>query len=574
MDGGGDQDVTYAHVAFDGAGRPVLVMPQSHERAVLSGLDARRANIDAGVALFETLKSSFGPRGADKMIVSQDGDILVTNDGATFLKKIDIDNNAIKMMVDLSGAQDAEIGDGTTGVVLFAIALLKQALSLLNRGISARVVMNGFSTCAAEVVEYISSISEKIEIDTKKPEESRGLLDAVMSTLSSKVVKEEREKFAKLAIKAVASVADFERKDLDLEQIKIIKKVGSTMDKSNLVEGVVIDKGFSHIQMCRSLENPKIAILTCPFEPPKIKTNHKLELSNAEDYKAMQRYEVDVFKTIVSQVKASGADIVLCQWGFDDEANHMLVREQLPAVRWVGGPDIELVSLATGARIVPLFRQLASEKLGTCRHITQIGDADGTGNSLVFEGCPNSKVVTVMLHASNQQLADEVERSFHDALCVARNLMFDNRVVYGGASCELRASEYLDSTTFANSKFNKRAAAGAAENSSRATEMAVCRRAFAEALLEIPRVLAENSVASVADDVLAFVSKAQNKLRQSGNAHWLGIDALGTGQDDMKSLGVVEGLRQKCQQIALAADLAQSVIKIDSIRYIDYEEDE
>merc|ERR1711971_537174 len=253
--------------------------------------------------------------------------------------------------------------------------------------------------------------------------------------------------------------------------------------------------------------------------------------------------------------------------GFDDEANHGLLRENLPAVRWVGGPDIELISMATGAKIVPMFSQLTAEKLGTCKSVRMIGNQDGdSNNSLVFEGCPHSNVVTVTLHSSNDQLVNEVDRSFHDAVCVARNIMFDSRIVYGGTSCELRAAEYLESTAFAESKFAPKFIQG------KGAEMAVCRRAFAEALLDIPRVLAENSVASVSEDVLEFVSEIQSKIRATSNSEWIGVDAMGSGQENMKKANVIEGLRQKCQQILLANDLAQMIIKIDSIRIVSLDE--
>jgi len=539
-------------------------MPPDEESQVLTGLDCLKVNIEAAISLSDRIKTSFGPRGMDKIIISEDGDMTITNDGAKFVSSVDVNNEAVKMMADLSKSQDAVAGDGTTGVLLMCGAMLKQALALLQKNISPRTVMDGFSSATRLVIDYLHSISEKaFEESAENLVESPLLLSAVKTALSSKVLNQDKEHFAKLAIETIIKVADFKRKDIDLEQIKILPKVGYTMDKSRLIEGVVLEKTFSHPQMPASVENPKIAVLTCPFEPPKMKTKHKFELENVEAYKDLQRYEVEYFNKMIKSIKDSGANVVMCQWGFDDEANHMLLRENLPAVRWLGGPDIELVSIATNSNIVPRFESLTSDKIGSCKKISTISfDEEDNDQALLLEGCPVSKTVSVLLHATNKHLLDEVERSFHDAICVAKNIIFDNKVLYGGGSAEMRAHLFLEE--YIEKQSTK------SNNQKPFLEHLVCLKAFMKTLLEIPTILAENGLGSGAENALEHVSQVIAKLRASKNSEWIGIDALGTGEHDMKKIGVVENLNQKCQQFNLANDLVKQLIKIDSIRVIGY----
>merc|ERR1712071_310267 len=212
------------------------------------------------------------------------------------------------------------------------------------------------------------------------------------------------------------------------------------MGDSQLIKGVLVDKDFSHPQMPKVIKDAKLAILTCPFEPPKPKTKHNLEITSVEDFKQLQDYEKEKFEEMIRQVKDSGANVAICQWGFDDEANHLLLQNDLPAVRWVGGPEIELIAIATGGRIVPRFSELAPEKLGNAGTIREISFGTTSDRMLVIEGCPNTKAVTIFLRGASKMVVAEAERSLHDALCVIRNLVRDNRVSYGGGASEIAMS--------------------------------------------------------------------------------------------------------------------------------------
>jgi len=283
--------------------------------------------------------------------------------------------------------------------------------------------------------------------------------------------------------------------------------------------------------------------LTCPFEPPKPKTGTKLDIKSAEDYHKLFQKEQDFFVDMIHKCKSSGADIVLCQWGFDDEANHLLLQQKLPAVRWVGGVEMELIAIATNAHIVPRFEELSPEKLGTCGNIRELSFGTTKDHMLVIENCPNHRAVSILLRGGNRMVVDEAKRSVHDALCVTRNLITSNRIVYGGGSCEISCS--LKMREFADS------IAGL-------EQYAV--RAFADALETTPMALAENSGLSPIESVTAV--KAEQLA--SGNPR-LGIDCLRRGTMDMKDQGVYESLIGKQQQMLLATQVVKMILKIDDV---------
>lgn len=255
-------------------------------------------------------------------------------------------------------------------------------------------------------------------------------------------------------------MADLDRKDVDFELIKVDGKVGGSLEDSLLVKGVIVDKDFSHPQMPEEVRDAKMAILTCAFEPPKPKTKHKLDITTVEEFRKLQAYERTKFEEMIQQIKATGANLVICQWGFDDEANHLLLQNKLPAVRWVGGPEIELIAIATNGRIVPRFEDLSPEKLGKAGIVREMSFGTTREKMLVIEECANTRAVTIFVRGSNKmvstlksspqrlravfdvrvQIIDEAKRSIHDALCVVRNLVKDNRVVYGGGAAEVACS--------------------------------------------------------------------------------------------------------------------------------------
>ena len=292
-------------------------------------------------------------QGMDKILQSGDGDITITNDGATILEQMEVEHQIGKLLVELSRSQDYEIGDGTTGVVVLVGSLLEQAEVLLDRGIHPLRIAEGYEMAAKIAVAELQKISEVFAFSAENIEP---LVRTCMTTLSSKIVNRCKREMAEICVKAVMAVADMERRDVNLDLIKVEGKVGGKLEDTTLVNGIVLDKDISHPQMAKTIENAKIAILTCPFEPPKPKTKHKIDIDTAEKYEELRAQEEKYFKDMVRQCKDAGATLVICQWGFDDEANHMLMHEKLPAIRWVGGEELELLAIATGGRIVPRFQ--------------------------------------------------------------------------------------------------------------------------------------------------------------------------------------------------------------------------
>jgi len=528
-------------LVFDEYGKPMIILKDQDAQKRLTGMDALKSHILAARSVASILRTSLGPRGLDKMMVSPDGDVTITNDGATILKQMDVDHQIAKLMVQLSQSQDDEIGDGTTGVVVLAGALMEKAEELLDKGIHPIRLADGYELAAKKAIEHLDKIADEYPVD---PNNLEPLILTAMTTLGSKIINRCHRQMAEIAVDAVMAVADLEARDVNFELIKVEGKVGGKLEDTMLVKGVVVDKDFSHPQMPKTLKNVKCAILTCPFEPPKPKTKHKLEVTNVEDYQALHKYEQEQFISMVDKVKAAGANLAICQWGFDDEANHLLLQKDLPAIRWVGGPEIELIAIATNGRIVPRFEELTPEKLGTCGTVREIGFGTTKDRMMVIEDCPNTKAVTIFIRGGNRMIIEEAKRSIHDALCVVRNLVRNNKIVYGGGaaeiSCALAVSEEADKIS---------------------TIEQYAFRAFADALENIPLALAENSGLS---PIHTLTDVKSRQLSEKNPA--LGIDCMNANTCDMKTQRVIETLHSKKQQILLATQLVKMILKIDDIR--------
>merc|ERR1711971_928233 len=415
----------------------------------------------------QILKTSLGPKGLDKLMVSQDGDITITNDGATILKQMDVDHQIAKLMVQLSQSQDDEIGDGTTGVVVLCGALMEQAEHLLDKGIHPIRIADGFEMAAQCAIKNLEKIADSYTID---PKNTDNLVKTAKTTLGSKIINKCHDQMARIAVDAVMSVADFDQKDVNFELIKVEAKVGGQMEDSMLVKGVIVDKDFSHPQMPKELKDVKLAILT--------------------------------------------------------------------------GPEIELIAIATGGRIVPRFQELSSEKLGLAGKVRELSFGTTKDKMLVIEECANSKAVTIFLRGGTRMIVEEAKRSMHDALCVVRNLVRDNRVVYGGGASEI-------SCAIAVSK----------EADSIKTIEQYAFRAFADALESVPLALAENCGL---DPILTLTDIKSRQVSESNPA--LGVNCMEMGTCDMKEQSVIETLHSKKSQIQLATQLVKMILKIDDIR--------
>ncbi|KAH8994918.1 chaperonin Cpn60/TCP-1 family [Lactarius akahatsu] len=519
--------------ATDEYGRPFIILREQSKKTRAHGLEAIKSHILAARTVANIIRTSLGPRGLDKILISPDGEITVTNDGATILSQMEVEHQIAKLLVQLSRSQDDEVGDGTTGVVVLAGALLEQSEALIERGIHPIRIADGFDRACAIAVNNLDRIADTIEYSKTN---SENLLKTAMTSLGSKIVSKEHKQFAQIAVDAVLQVADLERKDVLFDLIKVDGKVGGSLADTQLIKGVLIDKDIK-------VEDARIAILTCPFEPPRPKTKHKLDITSVEEFKKLQSYEKEKFLDMIKRVQDSGANLVICQWGFDDEANHLLMQNDLPAVRWVGGPEIELIAIATEGRIVPRFEDLTQEKLGKAGVVREITFGTTRDKMIIIEECANTRAVTIFVRGSNKMIVDEAKRALHDAICAVRNLIKDNRVVYGGGAADVSCSLAVQK---------------AADQIPSIEQYAM--RAFASALDAIPLALAENSGLSPIE-TLAEVKSRQVKEDDST----LGIDCNGRGNNDMKKQFVYDPLISKRQQYLLATQLVRAVLKIDDV---------
>lgn len=456
------------------------------------------------------------------------------------MDKMHVEHQTARLLVELSHSQDNEIGDGTTGVVVLAGALLEHAQRLLDKGIHPLKISDGYEQACDIAVKKCDEMATELEISAEQKEE---LIKCAQIALGSKVVSKNKRKLAEIAVEAVLAVADMERRDVNLDLIKVVGKTGGSLEDTSFIDGIVIDKDFSHPQMTKKIEDAKICILTCPFEPPKLKTKYGLEVKSAEDYKKLYDREQKYFKDMVQAVKDSGANVVLCQWGFDDEANHLLMKEELPSVRWVGGIEMELLAMATGGRIIPRFEEISSEKLGKAGLVEEVGFGTTQERMIVVKDTSKSKAVTVLVRGGNRMIVAEANRCIHDALCVVRNMIKNHKIVPGGGASELACSIAINNY---------------ADDIGSVKQYAI--RGFADALEEIPMALATNS----GYNPIEYLSQLKEKQVKE-NSYVYGVDALTTGSMHMLEQGIYESVMSKKQQLQLATQVVKMILKIDDV---------
>lgn len=508
------------------------------ESPVLKGKECILTNVNTVASIAEFIGTSLGPTGRDKILISQDNIVTVTNDGATILKEMDMSTNPISQLIlQLSQSQDEEVGDGTTSIVVLASAILQQAKRMIEKNIHPIKIAEGFSVAMNMAIEHLNKIGEPIN------DKKEAMLKSAKTTLSSKVAG--MVDLAEICVDAVLLTADMERKDLDMDLINIESKIGSSISETKLVKGIVINKQFSHSQMPKEIKNAKVALLSCPFEPPKLKNKNSLLIKSAEEFKALENYEKETFKKMIDSLKDAGAEVVVCQWGFDDEANSLLLQNGIPAIRWVGGHDLGLMAAHTGASIVARFEDLNSSCLGVAN--VREESLNTENDKIIIVESPNkNKSVTILVRGSNDYIIEETKRSLRDALCAVRNILTNTKIIYGGGSSEINTSINLSK---------------AAKEFQAETEEAI--KAFSLALLEIPITLAANS----GFDALTYVENLI-ELQLNSNDHLLGVDCHECGEKNMKKLDVFEALNSKIRQLQMATELVCMILKINDVIHI------
>ena len=520
----------------EAVGIPVIILKEGTQRTY--GREAVRANIMAVRAIAEILKTTYGPKGMDKMLVDSLGDITITNDGATILDKMDIAHPAAKMLVQIAKGQDEEAGDGTKTTVIFAGELLKEAEKLLDKNIHPTIIVEGYKKGLERALEVLDKISEPVSIeDTEK------LKLVALTSLNSKAVREAKEHFAQLAVEAVRAIAERrgDRWYVDLNNVQIIKKHGGSLLDTKLVRGVVLDKEVVHPDMPRRVEKAKIALLDAPLEIEKPEIDLEISITSPEQIKALYEKQERILQEKIEKIAATGANVVITQKGIDDVAQHFLAKKGILAVRRVKRSDIEKIARATGARIVTDIEDLKPEDLGYAELVEE--RRVGEDKMVFIEGAKNPRSVTILIRGGFERLVDEAERAIRDALSSVADAVMDGKLVAGGGAVEAEVAKdlYEYATKFPGK-----------------VQLAI--EAFARAVESIPQILAYNAGL----DPVEIIVKLRSAHEKTEN-RWHGID-LETGDIvDMWGRGVIEPMRVKANALKAGTEVASMILRIDDV---------
>jgi thermosome len=518
--------------------QPIFIMPEGSSRNI--GREAQKSNISAGIAVAETVRTTLGPKGMDKMLVDSIGDIVITNDGVTILEEMQINHPAAKMLVEVSKTQEQEVGDGTTTAVVLAGELLKQADNLLEQNIHPTVIANGYRMASLKSMEILDGFAESIKVNDKK------MLEKIAITaMTGKSAEIARERLAGMIVEAVGNVTDVQDKDnlfVDRESLKIEKRTGGSVDDSELIQGIVIDKERVHPDMPRRVENAKVLLLDMALEVKETEKDTQIRITKPEELQAFLEQEENMLKGMVDKVIGTGAKVVFCEKGIDDTVQHFLARTGIYAARRVKKSDMEKLAKATGAKVVNDLDDASKSDLGFAGLVEQkkIGGEDMT----FVEKCKHPKSVTLLIRGGTEHVIDEIERAVVDAVGDIISVMKDNgRIVAGGGSPEIEVSKHLLSYS---DKLKGR------------EQLAV--RAFATALEIIPRTLAENAGLDPIDVLVSLKAKHDEKKGVD-----FGLSVFDGEVRNMKALGVIEPLKIKVQAINSATEAAIMILRIDDV---------
>ena len=517
-------------------GRPVLILKEGSSRS--RGRDARRSNMMAAQIISEVLKSTLGPRGMDKMLIDSLGDITITNDGATVLDEIDVQHPAAKMMIEVAKSQDAEVGDGTTTAVILSGELLKKAEDLLDQNIHPSIIISGYRKASEKAMETLEKLAIDVDLDDRET-----LMNLATTSMRSKAVSIARTHLAGIAIDSIKQIIEERDGEIiaDVDNVQIDKKEGKSLEETELVRGIIIDKEVVHAGMPKQVSGAKIALVDAALEVEKTEFDAEVRIRSPDAIKAFLDQEAEMLKKMVERVKNSGANVLFCQKGIDDVAQHFLAKEGVLAARRVKKSDMEKLAKATGAKVVSNLADLKESDLGACEVVEErkVGD-----DKMVFvEGCKDPRAVAVFIRAGLERMIDEAERTMNDALYVISDIAELAKMVPGGGSIEEELSK---------------AVRGYARRVGGREQLAI--EAFSEALEVVPKTLAENAGLDVLDTMVALKAAHEKK---DGSA--MGVNVFGEGIIDMLEQGVVEPMAVKMQAIKSAVEVSSMIMRIDDV---------
>ena len=504
--------------------------------------DAKRNNITAAKVVAELVRTSLGPRGMDKMLVNSIGDVTITNDGATILKEIDVQHPAAKMMVEVAKSVDNEVGDGTTSSVVLAGALIERAEELINKDIHATVIVDGYQEASEKALDIL-----KQDIAIKSDAEDKGLLNKIAFTsMASKLVSNDAQELSNKVVDAVLSIAEKLKEDgadktkVDIDNIKVEKKAGASIHDTQLIRGIILDKEVVHSAMPRRIDDAKIALLNCPLEIEKTEMSAEIRINQPQQMQRFLDEENRMLRSMVDKIKSSGANVVLCQKGIDDMAQHYLAKEGIVAVRRIKESDMTKLSKATDAKIITNIDELSSADLGSADLVEE--RKVETDKWVFVEGCKNPKALSILVRGGSQRIVDEAERSVHDAIMTVKDVIEYPYVVLGGGASDVAISQKIREWSGSLSGREQLAA-----------------EKYADALESIPLVLAENAGMDIID------TQVQLRTKSSTGKVRYGVDVLEGKVADLASKDVYEPLLVKEQIIKSATETASMILRIDNV---------
>lgn len=512
--------------------QPIFILPEGSTRT--TGRDAQRNNIMAAKLVAETVRTTLGPRGMDKMIVDSLGDVVITNDGVTILEEMSIEHPSAKMIVEIAKTQDDEVGDGTTTAVVLAGELLKNAEHLLDKNIHPTVVAKGYQIAAEKAQEILQEIGEPISVDDKET-----LMKVAMTAMVGKSAEVAKEKLAILAVDAVTQIID-EDGNIDADNIKIEKKVGDSVENTVLIKGILLDKEKVHYSMPKKIKDVKVLLLNSALEARETETDTKIQITDPNQMQAFLDQEERMLKKLADDVIQTGANVVFCQKGIDDVVQHYLAKAGIFAARRVKKSDMEKLSKATGAKLLTTLKGVSEEDLGGAGavHEEKIGDEE----MIYVEDCQNPKAVTILARGGTEHVVAEVKRAIDDAIGGIVAALRDKKIVGGAGAPEILLNKRL--REFANSLSGRE-------------QLAVT--AFAESLEIIPKTLAENAGL----DPIDVLTELRN-MHDNGKK-WAGVNVITGKAMDSFAEGVIEPLKIKTQAIKSASEVSVMILRIDDV---------
>ena len=518
-------------------GMPVLILKEGASQT--KGRDAQKNNITAAKLISEIVRTSLGPRGMDKMLVDSLGDVTITNDGATILKEIDVQHPAAKMMVEISKATDNEVGDGTTSVVILAGALIEKAEDLITKDVHPTIIVDGYRKSATKAIEVLNSISQKID-----PNDKEQLVRIARTSMQTKLISREADAVAQIVVNSVLQVSeqnpDGNGYRVDLDDIKVEKKAGGSLADTKMIKGIVLDKEVVHGGMPKRVEKAKIALVNSALEIEKTEFDAKININSPDQMNMFLEEENRMLKGMVDKIVATGANVVICQKGIDDIAQHYLAKEGILTVRRVKESDMTKLARATTARIVNNLEDLSAKDLGAAELVEE--RKVETDKWVFIEGAKHPKSVTILIRGGSQRVVDEADRSVHDALMVTKDVLEKPAIVAGGGAPE----------SFVAGKIREWA------NTLSGREQLAAEK-FAEAMEAIPLTLAENAGMDPIDTITEL------RARQGKGSKWTGVDVKNAKITDMSKLDIVEPVSVKEQIVKSATEAASMILRIDDV---------